>query len=418
MKLFSSMSRMFITLAALVFAWNSPVCALTHIVSEPGASGPTLQQVLDSASPGDTIRVSGKWKGNFSMPVSVTLLSNGGEIDAEQSGIVLRILAPNVVVEGLSLRGSGDDLRGPDSGIWVGPDATRAVLRGNTIDDCAFGIWVHETVGARVVGNAVFGRKDVHPSNRGNGIHLFDCDSTLVSGNHIVGARDGIYISATENSVFEENLCEEQRFGVHYMFSHGNTLRNNTARNNKHGFALMQSSDMVVEGNYASGSKGHGILFRDAQRCIIRNNELVDNAEGLFFYSSTENEIYDNLMQGNKVGAKIWAGTLRNEIYRNHFVGNEQQVFYVSSSDLIVGEGGHGNYWSDYLGWDQDGDGTGDRPYRVDSFTSNLLYRFPSTAVLLRSPALELLSHLQATMPLLKTSTMIDQSPLTARPTR
>jgi len=395
--------------------WSPAAGAADYTVAPSDSPAEGLQAVLDSASPGDTIRVRGTWTGNFAITVPVTLLSGGGGIDAEQSGIALRVLAPETLVQGLAIRGSGDDLRGPDSGIWVGPDAAGAVLRGNTIDDCAFGIWVHQTVGARVVENVIHGRKDIHPSNRGNGIHLFDCDSALVADNHIVGARDGIYISATENSVFEGNLCEEQRFGVHYMFSHGNTLRNNSARNNKHGFALMQSSDMIVEGNHASGSTGHGILFRDAQRCIIRGNELIDNVEGLFFYSSTENEIYDNHIEGNGVGAKIWAGTLRNQIHDNRFVGNRQQVFYVSASDLVIGEDGRGNYWSDYLGWDQDGDGVGDRPYRVDSFTANLLFRFPSTAVLMRSPALELLSHLQATMPLLKTPTLIDRSPLIGR---
>ena len=55
---------------------------------------------------------------------------------------------------------------------------------------------------------------------------------------------------------------------------------------------------------------------------------------------------------------------------------------------------GVGNRWGDYIGWDQDGDGIGDRPHRVESFKARLLYQYPAVALLLRSPALEMLSHL------------------------
>ena len=392
-------------------AWLSSAHAADYEVAPESHN---LQQILDLAAPGDTIRIRGDWTGNYTVSVPVTILAPHGSIDAAGNGTVLTVDAPGSVVEGLTLRGSGDDLRGPDSGLYVSPRGYGARIQGVTIEDCAFGIWVHEAVAVRILDAEIRGRDQIHPSNRGNGIHLFDCDSVLVRGNHVVGARDGIYISATEHSLFENNLCEGQRFGIHYMFSHANTLRGNRSVDNRGGFALMESSDMLVEGNFSSGSTGHGILFRDAQRCIIRDNVLVDNAEGLFFYSSTENEITHNILRGNDVGAKIWAGSLRNRIEDNQFIGNRQQILYVSSDDLIIGEGGHGNYWSDYMGWDQDGDGIGDRPYRVDSFTANLLYRFPGSKVLMRSPALEFLSHLQSTFPLLKVSTLIDRSPLTA----
>ena len=78
--------------------------------------------------------------------------------------------------------------------------------------------------------------------------------------------------------------------------------------------------------------------------------------------------------------------------------------------------GGEGNYWSDYLGWDQDGDGRGDRPYRVDSFHASLLYRYPSAALLLRSPALELLGRLQERLPTLRVPTIREEHPAMVDP--
>ncbi|HMR06757.1 MAG TPA: hypothetical protein PKA88_13300, partial [Polyangiaceae bacterium] len=92
--------------------------------------------------------------------------------------------------------------------------------------------------------------------------------------------------------------------------------------------------------------------------------------------------------------------------------GNRNQAFYVAAGDLVFGESGAGNFWRDYMGWDQNGDGFGDRPYRVDSFTTNLVHRFPSAVLLMRSPALELLSHLEQRLPLLRVPTVVDKRPL------
>jgi nitrous oxidase accessory protein len=152
-------------------------------------------------------------------------------------------------------------------------------------------------------------------------------------------------------------------------------------------------------------------LFRDAQLCHIAENELERNGVGFFFYSSTENQIERNLVRHNEVGAKIWAGSLRNRVSENAFVGNADQIMYVSAEDLVWGEAEAGNHWSDYLGWDQDGDGDGDRPYRVDSFSTHLRYKYPSSALLLQSPILELLAHLSESLPLLKVSTVVDLRP-------
>ena len=114
----------------------------------------------------------------------------------------------------------------------------------------------------------------------------------------------------------------------------------------------------------------------------------------------------------------MWAGTRRNAMRGNVIRGNREQVFYVGAEDQIGGEGGRGNFWSDYLGWDQNGDGIGDRPHRVDSFTAGLLYRYPSAALLLRSPALETLSSLADRLPMLRPPTIVDRSPILSEPAR
>lgn len=393
--------------------WAATSMAASH-TAVPGTS---LQALIDSAAAGDSIIVpSGTWRG--SVTISKTLViegQTGAVIDGGGSGTVVRILAPNVTVKGFEIRGAGDDLSGPDAGIHVGKTAEGSLVSDNTVHTSAFGIWTHEVTKVRILKNRVIGTLEGHRTTRGNGIHLFDSDHLVVDGNHISGGRDGIYVSATEFTTISNNLMEQTRYGVHYMFSYDNVLVGNRSINNTNGYAVMGSRRVTVEDNLAKNNEHHGLLFRDVQYSPIRRNRLESNGEGLFFYSSTENTIVDNVIISNDVGAKIWAGSVRNIVSGNRFVGNRRQVFYVSSQDLVWGVKQAGNIWGDYLGWDQDGDGLGDRPYRVDSFTSHLLHKYPAAVLLMRSPALELMTHLQERMPVLKVATVVDMRPMMMR---
>ncbi len=377
-----------------------------------GVDAPSLAETLAMARNGDLVLVpQGQWKGGVTISKTIALKGQGGVIDGGGEGTVLTIDAPDVVVEGLTISGSGDNLSGPDCGVYTTKKATRVVLRKNRLTHCAFGIWIHESDAARIIGNIVEGTVEGHPSNRGNGIHLFDGSNLEIRDNTVTGGRDGIYISACEDSLIQGNITETTRFGVHYMFSYDNRLINNISRNNTIGYALMQSRNLVVIGNTAASNTRNGLLFRDAQYCKIENNTLRANGEGMFFYSSTDNTIKNNRLIANEVGVKVWAGSYRNNVSGNSFIANRKQVFFVETADLYWGQQEGGNYWSDYLGWDQDGDGFGDRPYRVNSFSSHIVYKYPAAALLLRSPSLELLTHLEQRLPVFRVPTLIDQAP-------
>lgn len=381
-----------------------------------GEAAPTLQATIDAAGPDDVVEVpEGVWDGPITVGEPITLRGRGGIIDGKGKGTVVRVTAPGAVLEKLTIRGSGDDLGAPDSCIYVTKEATGMRIVGSELSHCAFGIWIHETEKAEIVGNVVTGTLEGHRSNRGNGIHLFNASKLVLKENVVTGGRDGIYVSAVEDSLIENNRFEATRYGVHYMFSYSNTLLNNHGTKNFSGFALMGSRYIKAKGNVSTHNEEHGLLLRDIENCEIRDNRLEHNGLGLFVYSSIDNQITGNLLAANEVGAKFWAGSLRNEVSYNEFVGNRTQIFYVSSQDLEWGTDGPGNYWSDYTGWDQDGDGMGDRPYRLDSFTTNLLHRYKAATLLLNSPALETLSHLEQSMPLLRVPTVIDKSPVMRR---
>jgi len=376
-----------------------------------------LVRVLASCEDGDEIVLGkGRFTGNFQIKKSIRFIGKGGVLDGGGTGTVLRVAAPKVILQGIQVWNSGDDLSGPDCGLYLTPEASGSHISKCHIENCAFGIWVHECKSVTLEDNQIMGIDTGHTSNRGNGIQLFDSTKVICRNNQVRDGRDGIYISATEESIIDGNHIERARYGIHYMYSYSNKVINNICRANGHGYALMESKHLFVEGNLSDSNDGQGLQFRDAQYCVIKNNRLINNAEGLFFYSSTNNTITGNLVKGNKTGVKIWAGSLRNEVAGNSFIGNARQVFYVGTTEIEWGDGERGNYWSDYLGWDQDGDGVGDRPYRVNSFHTQLLHRFPSAALLMNSPSLETLSLLERRLPFLRTPTITDRKPLLNAP--
>ncbi|MFT7521497.1 MAG: nitrous oxidase accessory protein [Kiritimatiellia bacterium] len=377
-----------------------------------GVDGDTVQATIDAAQPGDVIEIpAGEWAGDVRVDKTVTLKGRGGVITSF-TGKTVVVAAPNVVLDNLKIVGSGRDLTTTDSCVYFEPQATDAIIRDSSVSDCLFGIWIHTTHGVQVLDNHVVGRAGLRDSDRGNGIHLFDADGLVVSGNLVEHSRDGVYVSATENSLIAGNHVSHMRYGIHYMFSYDNEIRDNVATHNIGGVALMSSFRLKVHGNVATDNKKHGLFFRDIQYCDIHHNTVQRNGEGLFFYSSLDNKIHHNLVQANDRGARIWAGTERNEVWANSFVGNRQQVYYVARDDQTWGTKEGGNHWSDYIGWDHDGDGLGDRPYRVDSMTSGLLHAHPEAVLLLGSPSLELLRQVQTKIPALRVPTIIDTQPV------
>jgi len=72
----------------------------------------------------------------------------------------------------------------------------------------------------------------------------------------------------------------------------------------------------------------------------------------------------------------------------NDFIANREQVRYVGSRDEPWGgkQAGQGNHWSNYQGWDRDGDGVGDVPYEASDIVDRLQYRHPIVKLLLGSP--------------------------------
>src|SRR5690606_29953834 len=76
-----------------------------------------------------------------------------------------------------------------------------------------------------------------------------------------------------------------------------------------------------------------------------------------------------------------------------------------------------GNFWSDYAGFDRDGDGMGDLPYEARSLFESLLAREPNLRLFVHSPAQQAIEFTSRALPEMRPEPkFIDPRPLMAPP--
>lgn len=374
--------------------------------------GDSLADAVRQAAANDVVLIErGDYRGNLRIDKPLTLRGLGRPtVSGGLVGDTLRIASPDVTIDGLIVIDSGDDLTAQNAGIYVEPGSDRATIRHCELVYDLFGLWIQHVKDVRVEGNVIVGKRD-HPSaQRGNGIQLYDTTGAQIVANQISFARDGIYVDVSHHAVFRANRIHNVRYGTHYMNSNDNVWEDNDSYDNRGGLALMMTRRQVVRHNRTWGNTDHGIMLRTIQDSVIEGNIVAGNARGLFIYDAEYNVLRDNLVVDNEVGAHLWAGSIHNDIDGNDFIGNRQPVHYVAAHDQPW-SGPEGNYWSNYLGWDRDGDGRGDVAYRASDLVDRLVWRHPAAKLLLNSPAVQTLRMVGEQFPLLQAPSVVDPHP-------
>ncbi|WP_254545746.1 nitrous oxide reductase family maturation protein NosD [Halomarina pelagica] len=387
-----------------------------------GRSFDSVQEAVDSAEPGDTVRLRGRFDEDVVVNASnLTLVSEPGQlalIDGTATGDVLTLNGENVTVRRVWVRNSGFDPAGNDAGIWV--NGTGARIVDSRVTAITFGIWIDGVDGVVIENNTIVGRESVRPlSYRGNGIQVWKTEDSLIADNRITDVRDGVYFSWASNVTARNNAMWDLRYGVHYMYSDDCRLANNTAFDNDVGYALMLSENIRVANNTAvnnTGTSGHGILLKRIDHSVVEGNEVVANGNGLYVFNSVNNTIAGNLVLENRVGIYLTAGSVDERVYGNSFINNGRAVRALVGELATWNASDRGNYWSDARRSDVDHDGVNEIRHRPAGLVDYLVYQHPQATVFASSPAFDALRRAESAFPVIDAPGVVDYHPLADPP--
>ena len=338
-------------------------------------------------------------------------------IDGNQSGNIFVVRADSVVIDGFKIQNTGRSYIRDYAAVLI-EGVSDFEIKHNQIDNVFFGIYLAETKRGLVTNNTIHSY-DLREASSGNGIHLWSVEDPVITHNTVSGMRDGIYLEFATNAQIYDNISNHNnRYGLHYMFSNGGRYYRNLFRQNGAGVAVMYSDDVDMTNNrfeHNWGSSAYGLLIKDIRNSTISGNRFYRNTVAIYSEGSTNVDIHGNDIELNGWAVNIKSNSARNRFTDNNFIENSLDVRTDSPRNNNFFDG---NYWSHYEGYDLEGDGIGDVPYRPVSLFSMIIERQPESLILLRSMFIRLLDSAERIMPVLTPKTLMDENPKMQRISR
>jgi parallel beta-helix repeat protein len=224
-------------------------------------------------------------------------------------------------------------------------------------------------------------------NNRYHGLYFYaashnDIISNIISNN----TRDGMYIynQVHEVYIYNNTVDDNGYYGIELnsQITNITVYSNRITNSSQHGLYLYSTSQNNITGNTISNNNWSGISTLSSSKNIIDRNVINNNSQyGIGLLStSTNNNITSNTIKYNSVGINTTSST--NLVYNNYFK-NTKNAFDTSTNDwnktktagsnIVLGPNLGGNYWNDYTGVDNTGDGIGDTnlPYNSNGLITN-----------------------------------------------
>ena len=384
-----------------------------------------LQATLVSAAPHATITVAGGTQhGPFFVRKPVTLVGVGGAVlDGGGSGTVVNIASPDVSISGFTIRNGGASLTALDAGVGV--NAAEVVVKNNRIEESTFGIVVGPSSGVRLDGNSIAVRTAGigSPSLRGDGIRAYRSPGISIEDNVVSGVRD-VVVLYSDGAQIVGNRFSNSRYCLHDMYSDHTRVSRNTFSGCEIGSNYMYASHAVIDHDlfaHDRGATGYGVGLESMDDVAVVDDAFVDDRVGVMLNESPSTpgatvKISGDVFAYDGAGVAAMPVTTGAIVSGNTFVDNLEQVAVLGSgtlSGIRWDDAGRGNYWSDYAGYDADGDRIGDVAYAPAGAYAMLADENPDLSIFAYSPAQAALDFATRALPAFAPAPrLVDEHPL------
>ncbi len=266
---------------------------LIIVDSEGGGDFETIQEAIDKASNGTTIRV---WDGTYYEHVVVnktlTLIGNGSSttvIDGmDEEKDVLTIEENWVNLSGFTVQGSGNGWM--NTGVRV--ESEYNLLENNTFTSNKHGVTL--AGGNNTITDCLFFE------NFWDGLYGSSNDNLLVNNTMNNNERHGARFVGFENSTLEDNsFVSNDATGLVFYLSYHNVVTNSFVSENPTGILLRRSNFNRIEDSNIS-DQDTGVILDYADENMLSGNSIMDNRIGIDLANSSKgNTAHSNVIQGN-----------------------------------------------------------------------------------------------------------------------
>ncbi len=312
----------------------------------------SLSDAIRAANAGDTVLVGpGAYVETVLVDKPLTIVATSGPkaTTVKSTGLgkdVFTLIGENIRVQGFTITGgkhgvvfaktsnstlTGCIVKGNIYGVYL-MGATANLVSNNNLDGNGFGMYLDGSRGNKLLSNSARYEK---------------------GGGGKASLSDGIYMhSSSANNVTQCDLSGDDNFGASLYASKNNVFSHNTLSSNKQfGVRLIDGSD-------------NNRFVHNTFRANLESGVLIGSSTGNTFY-------FNNFFQE------------RSHFYSqvNNNINSTREIDYTYSGKPFSGF--FGNYYSDYVGTDTDGNGIGSPSFGRDKFplikpTKNYLEGHPT----------------------------------------